>query len=483
MRSFILLGKELKTNKEEGYFQPLGYLTFEAYIESPMVGMGRRSVYSLIAIYETFVEELGYSLDELSEVDYSKLDRILPVINVQPVAHREWFEKAKTLPRRVLEQEVRETWEQENKRIPTPSAPALPDNGLADWLNTVQCGDCLELLQQLPDDSIDCCVTSPPYWALRDFGVEGQLGMEESFHDYLRKLSLIFDEVRRVLKPEGTCWVNMGDTYSKGQNTGTTRLPNKCLLQIPARFSIGMCNRSWILRNEIIWLKPNCIPLSVKDRFTVDFEKLFFFTKSERYWFETQREEPKAIPRASWDNYGGESWHGHKDDMTKGNVKAGERVTHPEGRNKRSVWKIPTQPFPEAHFAVFPEKLIETPIKAGCPEFICTKCGVAREKVYETTYTKKTSNISEERLKGVAKRAGGESNDETMGYKTRCEAIRRESGYTHCNCNAGLEGGIVLDPFCGSGTTLIVAKKLGRKYIGFDINPEYAEMARKRLCH
>ena len=141
-RSFILLGKELKLNKDRRYFEQLGFATFEAYIESPELGLGRRSVYSLIAIYETFVERLDYSVDELAAVDYSKLDRVLPLINVQPVAHREWFEKARTLPRRTLETEIR-LWQTQNEaRQPKPQSPALP----SDWINTVHCGDAKELL-------------------------------------------------------------------------------------------------------------------------------------------------------------------------------------------------------------------------------------------------------------------------------------------------------------------------------------------------
>lgn len=308
-RSFILLGKELLTNKEKRYFEPLGYPTFEAYIESPAIGLSRSSVYSLIAIYQTFVEELGYSIDELSLVDYSKLDRILPILHVQPVEHQEWFLKAKTLPRRELEQEVQMAQETQRQSRPKPVSPVLSQRSLDPWRNTVQCGDSLELLRQLPDESIDCCITSPPYWALRDYGVDGQLGTEESVEEYLEKLCSIFDNVSRVLKTKGTCWVNLGDTYS-GTKHGKTdekmarylkeasqgihkkrgEWPEKCLLQIPSRFAIEMCHRGWILRSEIIWHKPNVMPSSVKDRFTVDFEKLFFFTKSEQYWFETQYE-------------------------------------------------------------------------------------------------------------------------------------------------------------------------------------------------
>jgi len=181
-------------------------------------------------------------------------------------------------------------------------------------------GDSLSVLKTLPSESINCCVTSPPYWALRDYGVDGQLGLEPTFQEYINKLCNIFDEVKRVLRKDGTCWVNIGDTYwgggnnrgSSEENLSAKQFSNrgargqcsrdwdksfkpKCLIQIPARFSIEMCNRGWILRNTIIWHKPNCMPSSVKDRFTVDFEYIFFFVKSKKYWFETQKEPHKEV--------------------------------------------------------------------------------------------------------------------------------------------------------------------------------------------
>ena len=298
----------------------------------------------------------------------------------------------------------------------------------------VICGDALKVLQSMESESIDCVVTSPPYWALRDYGVEGQLGLEPTFQEYITKLCNIFDEVRRVLKKTGTCWVNLGDSYNNSSwankesrldkrrynlNTmecgrgGQTNYPDKCLCQIPARFSIEMCNRGWILRNTIIWHKPNCMPSSVKDRFTVDFEYVFFFVKEKKYWFETQYEpytEPmnrwggdvlKADGESTWDKGTGQETYRNR------NMRPNK-----QGRNKRSVWRIttkPFKPFKKAHFAVFPEELVETPIKAGCPV-----------------------------------------------------------------------NGVVLDPFCGSGSTGVVAKKLGRHFIGIDLNKDYCKMADRR---
>jgi site-specific DNA-methyltransferase (adenine-specific) len=215
--------------------------------------------------------------------------------------------------------------------------------------------DVLNALKQFPDESVDCVIMSPPYWGLRDYGVDGQIGLEE---------------VYRVLKPSGTCWVNLGDTYG-GSGAGTTKnvdiekykqnakesyiLPggkakssklrntkyNKSLLMIPERFAIGMIERGWILRNQIIWHKPNAMPESAKDRFTVDYEYIFFFTKNKKYYFKQQFEQNKSSDKTT---------------------------RNPLGRNKRCVWSINTKPFKGAHFAVFPPEIPETCIKAGSNE-------------------------------------------------------------------------------------------------------------------
>lgn len=203
-------------------------------------------------------------------------------------------------------------------------------------------------------------ITSPPYWGLRDYGIEGQLGNENNPNEYIKKLCLIFDEVYRVLKNDGTCWVNLGDTYvSKKINN----IKNKSLCCIPDRFKIAMVDNGWICRNEIIWYKPNAMPSSVSDRFTVDFEKLFLFTKDKKYYFKQQKEPLQ-------DSYNGK--RGSSRTRTKfqsamcGDCSDVKKVY--KNRNKRCVWSINTKPFKEAHFAVYPEELLETPIKAGCPE-------------------------------------------------------------------------------------------------------------------
>jgi len=369
-----------------------------------------------------------------------------------------------------------------------------------DKLNRIYQGDCLEVLKTFPDNSIDCCVTSPPYYALRDYGVSGQIGLESTFHEYINHLLDLFDEVKRVLKPTGSCWVNLGDSYSgssngagdktttnrnkpesykemyKGQKPGK-QIQDKSLLQIPARFAIGMTDRGWILRNELIWYKRNCMPSSVTDRFTVDFEKIFFFVKNKKYWFEQQFEnfESNDYDRKRMESrkeYHGKWSEGYN---SMPNLQRAFVAGSQQGRNKRCVWTINTKPYKEAHFATFPETLIETPIKAGCPEFICTKCGKAREKIIE----------SEQRSNKPKSNANVKTNNDNSGKINRNnlsgDLREKHEIIKSCNCNAPFTGGIVLDPFFGSGTTGVVALKQNKNFVGIELNPEYIEIAEKRL--
>ena len=384
---------------------------------------------------------------------------------------------------------------------------------IKEFENKIIQGDALEQLKKLPAESIDCSICSPPYWALRDYGVKGQLGLEPTFQEYINKLCDIFDEVKRVLKKKGTCWVVIGDTYSgnssysaKGrQGFGNDKIgnmkeyldpklparkrgremvdmdniQNKCLVQIPSRFAIEMTNRGWILRNEVIWYKSNCMPSSIKDRFTVDFEKMFFFVKNKKYYFEQQIEPSddqseqdyrRVLRRKNADKY----------QMKKPYQNNFPKSFRENGRNKRCVWKVATKPYSEAHFAVYPEELIETPIKAGCPQFVCSKCGKAREKIYDkkTTFhsgSGKSNNPPKGKWDGLEQQISGDY-DIRMGPKI--EFI--DKGYDDCGCGAKFEGGIVLDIFMGSGTTASVARQFGRKYLGIELNPEYIKLAEKR---
>jgi DNA modification methylase len=353
--------------------------------------------------------------------------------------------------------------------------------------------DCLEGLKHLPENSIDCCVTSPPYWGLRDYGVTGQIGLEPTTQEFVAKMVEVFEEVRRVLKKDGTLWLNIGDSYAGGGRAGNNpeyygkhkmfgkdgwnagifgkpqkisgNLKRKDLVGIPWMLAFALRKAGWYLRQDIIWSKPNPMPESVTDRCTKSHEYLFLLTKSAKYYYDadairttsknykddlrrisSQTEGHKSIPdakinglrereycarnpRPGIDNRGGNQaskkgipktkipggWdtgkgaHGtiHRENRTEA---AYSEVELKAGANKRSVWTVPTQPMPEAHFATFPEELITDCIKAGCP------------------------------IKGT-----------------------------------------VIDPFMGAGTTALVARKLGRNFIGFELNADYIKIANKRL--
>jgi len=333
--------------------------------------------------------------------------------------------------------------------------------------NKILLGDSLEILKTLPDESVNCCVTSPPYWCLRDYGIDGQIGLEDTPEEYIEKIVVVFREVRRVLRKDGTLWLNMGDSYASGAsgrgdcalvgNHGRTsqkhsgerkprKLPSgmkpKDLCGIPWMLAFALRADDWYLRQDLIWSKPNPMPESVKDRCTKSHEYIFLLSKSQRYYYDYKaiQEDAKSISNSIPDGWmqskgsydvvefsrrgrteksaftrrkqynasqggGGTSFLGHS-----GNYDAEGNLIGNRRANKRSVWTVSTQPFRDAHFATFPEKLIEPCILAGCPP-----------------------------------------------------------------------EGIVLDPFIGAGTTAIVARKLNRNFFGIELNPKYIEIAMNRL--
>jgi DNA modification methylase len=371
-------------------------------------------------------------------------------------------------------------------------------------INKIINGDALTELKKLPDESVNCVVTSPPYWNQRDYGIDGQLGLEKDFDSFINNLIKVFDEVKRVLKDSGTCFIVIDDTYW-GSGAGTQYSPNlenskevyvmpydshkntqrnkdskfkaKCMCMIPERFAIKMIEHGWILRNKIIWKKNNAMPESSKDRFTNDYEFVYFFTKSRKYYFETQYEptvevfSEKRATRPESSKMKADYINGKAGNFTYNKIQ-------PQGRNKRTVWSINTKPFKESHFAVFPEKLIEPMIKAGCPEFVCNKCGKPREIILkiETSYDEsKYDRSGEGIILGRKKNPhGGLSSNWT---KPKIEKV----GLTDCSCNKGFGGGTVLDPFGGAGTTALVALKQNKKFILIELNKEYCKIAENRL--
>jgi DNA modification methylase len=313
----------------------------------------------------------------------------------------------------------------------------------------IHVGDCIEVMRGMEAESVDCVVTSPPYFGLRDYGVEGQIGLEDTPQAYTAKMVEVFREVRRVLRPEGTAWLNLGDGYANGGRTQrahddkngaramSTRPMDgakpKDLFMLPHRVAIALQDDGWWVRNDHVWHKPNCMPESVRDRCTRAHEYVFQLAKSKKYYFDGDAiAEPLTTPakanypkRAKVTGRGSQGFAdargGDRDNSggfpprvreQRSSIPGGQSLqSEPsDTRNCRSVWTIPSKPFPEAHFATFPVALAERCILAGCPE-----------------------------------------------------------------------GGVVLDPFAGAGTTAVAALQTGRQAVLIELNPDYADIARRRI--
>lgn len=378
--------------------------------------------------------------------------------------------------------------------------------------NKIYQGNALEVLKTFPDNPIDCCVTSPPYWGLRDYGVKGQLGLEKTPEEFVQKLATIFDEVKRVLKPTGTLWLNLGDSYVGGgfgasnypatnhkwkqkTNGGTLtkglgkdrnyseEYKPKDLVGIPWLVAFELRRRGWYLRQDIIWSKPNPMPESVTDRCTKAHEYIFLLSKSNKYFFDSEaiKTEMECSEHDKRSRQGRKRFPTELINGIRGNTP--DKVY--EWANKRSVWSVTTQSFSEAHFATFPENLISDCIKAGTSsEGCCAQCGKPYERVIEKSggSTGKGSWTKHEHDSEMGMSApntteakqlmrNGTYKVKTLGWQPTCK----------CKMGGGISASVVLDPFMGAGTTALISKKFGRNYIGIELNPKYISMSEKRL--
>jgi DNA modification methylase len=362
-------------------------------------------------------------------------------------------------------------------------------------------GDCIEGLRTLPDASVHCCVTSPPYWGLRDYGNDGQIGLEPTPEAYVARMVEVFREVRRVLREDATLWLNLGDSYNgiggpgkqDGGPIGKTAavaiegtcgrriatLKPKDLCGIPWRVAFALQADGWWLRQDIIWHKPNPMPESVRDRCTKAHEYVFLLTKSERYYYDAEAvKEP-----SSWGRVNDPAWNAaraatneKKGCGNRNGKSTGFAEWQPDqGRNRRSVWTVTTKPYSGAHFAVMPAALVEPCIKAGCPEQCCSMCGAGYERITQR-------DRAATRPGKVTKTTGDSLVDGNRDPKRHITTVSTLGWAPACDCVAsGTIPGTVLDPFAGSGTTLAVAAELGRNAIGCELNPAYIALANKRI--
>lgn len=460
-------------------------------------------------------------------------------------------------------------------------------------INQVVCGSFPAATRGWPDEKINLVIFSPPYWGLRNYGENvntvwggdprcehewievvkpassgspgretlegglatqnsaatrqkhisntcikcgawhGQLGLEPTYQMYVAHLVEVGREVKRILRKDGSWYLNLGDTYATHtskrsgqfgkdikegfddvyrQNRPKQDVPEKCKLLIPYRVALALIDDGWVCRNDITWHKPNVMPSSVKDRLNCTTEKVFHFVKSREYFYDLDAiREPfkessiKRISQVLDNQEGGEKQRLYREQNI---IPAGGDLKQPAkilkrlkshiqdgsliGKNPGDFWTINTRPFPKAHFAVYPEELCIKPIKSSCPTQVCRKCGRPRERMKEIVGRAVTESM---RIAGCNE--GGEYHGQAQKDYASAKAqnpsnakrrileamgrIEQTVGFTDCGCGAGFEPGIVLDPMCGAGTTLIVAKRQGIRFIGLDINPDYCEMARKRL--
>lgn len=383
---------------------------------------------------------------------------------------------------------------------------------MADW--EVLAGDCLSVLPTLPAASVHACVTSPPFFGLRQYLPEGhpdkglEVGAEQTPAAYIAKLAAVFAAVHRVLRDDGTLWLNLGDTFASAWSVGRRNVlgqgslasgkradrPNrlvgglkeKDLIGIPWAVAFALRDAGWYLRSDVIWHKPNPMPESVRDRPTRAHEYLFLFAKRESYYYDAEAiKEPVSEPGRSSGNralkiaaVGGE--------RGRLNTHMGSSVPWSDTsgrRNRRDVWTVATRPYKDAHFATFPEALIDPCILASSCALTCDACGAPHRRQVDET-REPDLRWGQNGMRGAGHMRSGAGPSLREGRERLLVASSRTTGWAPgCACGAPSVPGLVLDPFCGAGTTGVAALRLGRRFLGIDLNPEYVALARDRIAH
>ncbi|MGH3924906.1 MAG: DNA-methyltransferase, partial [Pseudonocardiaceae bacterium] len=336
------------------------------------------------------------------------------------------------------------------------SGPSLPRR-------QVLIGDARARLRELPDASVDCVITSPPYFGLRDYAVDGQLGAEGHVDAWVKEILDVCRDLARVLKPTGSLWLNLGDGYSRHPKEGAAK---KSLLLGPERVALALTGEGWLLRNKVIWAKTNPMPSSVSDRLSCSHEVLYFLTRQRNYYFDLNAIRVPAVtpthrgrasrashypPRAAVPHVG----RTPRVDLNHGlaALKAAGREHHPLGKNPGDVWPVATGAYRGAHFATFPIELVRRPLLATCPEHVCAVCGVPWKRALQ-------------RQQGRLLATGP--------WRPGCDC--------HTSGTAVSRPGVVLDPFLGAGTVALAAEQYGRDWVGIELNADYAALAERRIA-
>jgi site-specific DNA-methyltransferase (adenine-specific) len=323
--------------------------------------------------------------------------------------------------------------------------------------NQILLGDARERLSDVPAASVDAVITSPPYFQLRNYGDGGQIGLERSIDAWVEALRAVLAELGRVLKPSGSVWLNLGDSYSKHPGAGA---PPKSLLLGPERLSLALARDGWLVRNKIVWAKSNPLPSSVRDRLTCTWEVVYLLARSRSYFFDldairvphTMGKPRKTVTAATYPprEHAAPGMVSEPDGGNKGlaMLKARGLAGHPLGKNPGDVWRLSTSAFRGQHFATFPKHLVERPLLATCPERVCVGCG----------------------------KPWGRETERALGRM----AVRGELT-KQCPCDRGWVRGLVLDPFLGSGTVALAAIEHQRDWLGIELNAEFAAIAWERI--